>query len=791
MMIRARSLVFLILLVVGLAAVPSHAETFDAVSVAWYDDARNLLVNPAMLRVDQGLRGAYYHTYTDSSFEGDDGLFLATGRIGFGMQWFAGPNAIADRRRTFSTAASLSESFHLGVSRDTYSGRGSDFSSWDVGLLLRPSECVSLGAVARTLNRPDVRTLDLGIGLRPSTDRWTILFGGTLIQDEPLRDASFAYGIDAEPLDGVILSLRADREGDVRLGVTLNFPRVGFGTTGRFEEGYRGGIARVRWSREDFRSLYRSKGRFVALRLSGTFPDAPAGFSPLRRHAPTVSDVVGLLGRARDDDSVAGMILRLGPLDLGFGKLQEIRDALIDIRWAGKTVVCYMESVGNREYFLASACDRIAMSPSGYLGLVGLRMEIPFIKGTLDKLGIRANVEKIGEYKSAADLLTREEMSEPHREMANAILDDMYDGFVGALAEGRGLDRVEIQARIDEGPYTAPEALEAGLVDTILYPDEIEDLARSMSRERFSKIPAGALAGRMFHQTTWGTWPKIAVIYASGTIVTGESGWDFLTGVEMMGSDTISEAIRTAREDPSVRAIVLRIDSGGGSVLASDLIWREMQRTKGKKPLVVSMADIAASGGYCIACMADTIVAEPGTITGSIGVIAGKHDLRGLYDRIGVRKEILARGARASIYTDYEALTEEQRKLVRRQVRATYDDFVQKVAAGRGLPVTWVDSVGRGRVWTGAQAQEIGLVDELGGLDLAIDLARVRAGLSTSPVEILPLPYRGGVLRMLSYDVAAWLRGERLLALPLELEWATLFPKERVLLMMPYRMEIR
>jgi len=784
----------MILLAVGFAAVPSHAVAFDAASVAWYDDARNLVVNPAMLRADAGFRGAYCHTYTDSSFEGDDGLFLATGRIGLGIEWFEGPYAIANRRRTVGTAFSFSETLHLGLSWGRYSGRGSDFSSWDMGLLFRPSAYLSAGAVVRALNRPKVgderwtRTVDLGIGVRPSTDRWTVLVDGTLTPSESL---AFAYGIDAEPLDGLVLSVRADREGDVRMGVTLNFARVGFGTMGRFEEGYRGGTAHVRWSWEDFRSLYTSGGRFLTLRLSGALPDAPSGFSPLRARAPTVSDIVGLLRRARDDGSVAGMILRLGSLDLGFGKLQEIRDALIDFRASGKTAVCYMESVGNREYVLASACDRIAMSPSGYLGLVGLRMEIPFVKGTLDKLGVRANLEKIGEYKSAGDLLTREEMSDAHREMENAILDDMYDRFVGVLAEGRGMDPDALQTRIDGGPYTAREALEAGLVDTVVYPDEIEDLAGGMSQGRFSTVPAGTFAGRMPHRTAWGAWPKIAVIYASGTIVTGESGTDFLTGIEMMGSDTISEAIRTAREAPSVRAIVLRIDSGGGSVLASDLIWREMQRTKGKKPLVVSMADVAASGGYYIACLADTIVAEPGTITGSIGVIAGKYDLRGLYDRIGFRKEILARGEHAAIYTDYEALTEEEREIVRRQVRAVYDDFVRKVAAGRGLSVASVDSIGRGRVWTGAQAREIGLVDELGGLDLAIDLARVRAGLSTVPVEILSLPKRGGVLRMLSYDMAAWIRGERTVTPPLELEWAKLFPEERVLLLMPGRVEIR
>ena len=790
------SLLFVLL---GFACVPFHAGPcramgFDATSVASCDDARSVRVNPAMLGVDVGFRGIYQHTYTDSSFDGDDAIFLATRWTGFGMEWYTGPDALVARRRTFASAFPLSESVHLGLA---WSSGSSAFSSWDVGLLLRPSEHLSVGAVARALNRPKVRgerqarTVDLGVGLRPSGDRWTFLLGGTLTQDARLRDASFVYGMDAEPLDGVVLSVRADREGDIRAGVTLNLAHVGFGTMERFEKGHRGGIAHARFSRAHFRSVNKPKGRLVELKLSGALPDAPSGFSLFGGRAHTVRGIVSLFRRARNDRSVSGVILRLGRLDVGFGKLREIRDALIDFRSSGKRVVCYMETGGNREYVLASACDRIAFSPAGYLGLVGLRMEIPFVKGTLDKVGVRANLEKVGKYKSAADLLTREEMSNAHREMQNAILDDVYGRFIGTLAEGRGMDVAEVQRRIDEGPYTAREAFEAGLVDALVYPDEIEDLAKEMCPDGFLKVSAGSFSGGIPHRTAWGVPPRIAVIYASGAIVSGQSRTDFLTGIEMMGADTISRALRAAREEPSVRAIVLRIDSGGGSVLASDLIWREVHRTKGKKPLIVSMGDVAASGGYYIACMADTIIAEPGTITGSIGVFAGKYDLRRLYDRIGFRKEILTRGARAGIYTDYEELTEEQREIVRRQVREVYDDFVSKVAEGRGMSYASVDSIGRGRVWTGAQAREIGLVDALGGLDLAIELACARVGLSMERTEILSLPERYGVLRMLSYDAAGWIRGERLSAPFSGLEWAALFPEERILLLMPYRVEIR
>ena len=454
--------------------------------------------------------------------------------------------------------------------------------------------------------------------------------------------------------------------------------------------------------------------------------------------APVLHDVTRALDRAATDSRISAVWLRCRGVDAGWGKLEELRDAIGRFRHSGKKVVASLEWGSARDYFVACAADRVLLVPSGLLEVSGLMSDVAFYRGTLDKLGILADMEHIGDYKNAADVYTRDSMSVTHREATNAILDSLSKQFVEGIAASRSLPQETVAGLVERGLFSARDALEAKLVDALAYEDEVVAELEHEAGPEFPRIgPAryGAASGL-------GTGPRIAVVYASGTIVTGDSGNGALGG-SMIGSEDFGRILRDLRDDAGIRAVVLRVDSPGGSAIASDVIWREAERLKEKKPVVASMSDVAASGGYYIAMGADAIVAQPGTLTGSIGVISGKFNLRGFYDWIGMKREQIKRGRNADIFSDYSSFSDDQRRLLLAEMRGFYGDFVRKAGEGRGRSPEEIEPLARGRVWTGEQARERGLVDALGGLDRAIALAREKAGIAPSAsvrVEVHPRP---------------------------------------------------
>jgi protease-4 len=372
-----------------------------------------------------------------------------------------------------------------------------------------------------------------------------------------------------------------------------------------------------------------------------------------------------------------------------------------------------------------------------------------FYKGTLDKLKIHADMEHIGAYKSASEQWTRDSMSDAQRRATDSILDSIYGQIVGTIAESRKLTPAQVRSAIDKGLLTPEEAKSTGMVDGLLYDDEVE----SELKKKFGDYTE--LRIRAYKKS--GSWParrnRIAVISASGAIISGKGGTSSFGG-EFIGSDSLCRTLREVREDRGIRAAVLRVDSPGGSGVASDAIWREVELLKEEKPLIVSMGDVAASGGYYISMGADAIVAEPATITGSIGVISGKYNLRGFYEGwIGLHRDQIKRGENADLFTDYQGFTEAQRAIVRAQIETFYREFVHKAATGRGKKDEEIDRIAQGRIWTGAQAKENGLVDELGGLDTAVEIAKKKAGLASSEsVTLESYPRRKGLFQSLSGD---------------------------------------
>lgn len=446
------------------------------------------------------------------------------------------------------------------------------------------------------------------------------------------------------------------------------------------------------------------------------------------------SSLLTQLRKAKVDKRVGGVLLDINFPGIGWGKAYELREAIKDLRQSGKPVYAYMEIGMNKEYYIATAADKVFLPPPGDLYINGLAGEAMFYKGSLDKLGVEADVIQIGpKYKSAPDQYTKKEMGEGQREVMNALLDEYYGTFTAAIAESRKKSVEDVKGLIDNAPYNANQLKDLGLIDGALYEEQVyEEFRKALGYADGSSVRTlRASQYREIASDSLGlnTGERVAVIFASGAINSGRST-DSAFGGQMVGSDTIVQAVNDAANDTTVKAIVLRVDSPGGSALASDLMWNAIENAKKKKPVVVSMGDVAASGGYYIACNADKIIAEPTTITGSIGVFMGKPVVKGLYDWLGITNEYVMRGKNSGIFRETEKWTPEERAKMEEQTNKIYfDNFLPKVSQGRKMDAEKANSLGQGRVWTGTQAKENGLIDEFGGLEKAIDVAKQLANL--------------------------------------------------------------
>jgi protease-4 len=499
----------------------------------------------------------------------------------------------------------------------------------------------------------------------------------------------------------------------------------------------------------------------LAMRLAGRIAEEPPqdaltelAFGP----RTTVTDILEALDRARTDQRITGLVVRVGQPLMGLAKMQEIRQKIREFSQSGKFSVAYLEFATNRSYFLASACQTVILMPRSVLYVRGLMTSTTFYRGTLDKLGVHPDLYHIGDYKNAMNVYTEREYSPAHRRADQSLLEDFQRQFLHGLGEGRGLAPEEIERAISRGPFTSQEALAAKLVDRLGYADESRDLVEEKNKGSDNRLTLPEYLRRTERKGR----SKLAVIYATGTILPGHSS-ESPFGGPVLGSETMPEQFQRVRDDASVKAVILRVDSPGGAAFASEVIRREVEMTKREKPVVVSMSDVAASGGYWIAMGANKVLAEPGTITGSIGVVAGKFNLRGLYEKLGLSKDHLATTENSTMDWPFQDFTPTQRKALLKLMNETYRDFVQGVAEGRKMEVEAVEKVAQGRVWTGEQARERGLVDALGGLDAAIAAAKELAGIPMEEqVSLLYLPKAKPLLdRILDLVSSTSLLGDR------------------------------
>jgi len=487
----------------------------------------------------------------------------------------------------------------------------------------------------------------------------------------------------------------------------------------------------------------------LTLRVAGSLPDYSPD-DPFKKYFggpdQSLTGLVMQFKKAKADKRIKAILLDIDVSGVGWGKAEEIRDAIADFRSSGKPVYAYLEFGINKEYYIASACDKIYVPPPGELFINGLAADVMFFRGSLDKLGIYPDIYQIGKYKSAGDMFTQKTMTDAHREYVNSLLDDLYGRYVNAIAQARHKTPDEVRTLIDNAPYNSAKAKEAGLVDESLYRDDVEKQIKASlgykDTDTFTPVRGADYREVPPESLGLNKGERIAVIYATGDIGSGSSA-NSPSGEQSIGSDTLAKAINDAAADKTIKAIVMRVDSPGGSGLASDIIWHAVEAANQKKPVVVSMSDVAASGGYYISAAASKIIAQPSTITGSIGVLAGKPVMRGFYDWLGISNEYVLRGKTAGLFRETEKFSDEERAKFEEWIKTTYyQDFVPKVAKGRKKDAQAIDSVGQGRVWTGAQAKDRGLVDDFGGLDKAIEVAKQLANIPADKgVQRVILPY--------------------------------------------------
>jgi protease-4 len=489
----------------------------------------------------------------------------------------------------------------------------------------------------------------------------------------------------------------------------------------------------------------------LVLRLEGDIPEKP----PLELPAflggggsgLTVAQVWMTLQKAAADSHIKAIVLEPEGLSAGWGKIEEIRADLERFRKSGKPVYAFLRAPYTHDYYVALAADRIYLGPQEPLMLKGLRAESMYFRKTLDKLGVSVDVEHAGKYKDYGDMFTRSDMSPETREVMTSVVDDVYGNLVARIAEGRKKSPEEVRAIIDQGPFTAAQARQAGLVDELRFEDQVwGELKDRLRSGELKKVAAGEYMNVPMEAVGLKGQSRIALVIGEGDITRGQAGDDGSAG-NSLTSYGFDKLLRQVAADSTIKGVVVRIDSPGGEQVASDEIWRQMNLLSKQKPLVFSMSDLAASGGYYIAMTGDPIVAYPETMTGSIGVVFGKPNLHGLYDKLGITKDSVQRGKHADIDSDYTSLAGDERRILRDGIDESYKDFVGKVAEARRRAFNDIEPLAQGRVWMGSQAKARGLVDELGGLDRAIELVKKKAHIPAGErVSLVMYPPRRSLL---------------------------------------------
>lgn len=762
MSMRVLSIISILFILVSLAGAydaPGPKDVFDWVA---YPEAGNPeLVNPAGFSFISSLRLRFGMAASDSAFEGFDRISVAFPGAGISGWW---DDDVSMRKFTLSSSMNVFEniaSFGMGYSWFDPTVKASPFSGknfYTLGIIVRPLDWFSFGLVRRGgMDLPgdsDVEAVyRAGLAVRPLGEDITVVTN--LETGTVLDDYRFSAGLEIHPLEG--LAIRADAGEDyLSFGMEAGFGSAGLslGAISDDDYSYCSSRGEITFSTGPGPDLFGPSGIFVRIKASD--------FDELRQRPflgsvqPCFTETAILLDRIASDNSVSGVIVDIEGSAGSLAQLEEIRNQLQRIKQSGKKVYFYVETIGNGGYYLASCGSRIWMHPAGEISFLGLASEAFFLREFLDNVGIYPDFQHIGEYKSASDMLTRSDMSDAQRRAMTALLESFQRELTAGVANGKGLESAQLRTIIDAGSYTASRAVTAGMVDGICYQDQVEEKVGEELDRDINAISIEAYAASIPADDTWGPDSHIAVVVASGAIMRGESGSSFPFG-RVMGSETVSDFLEEASSQAGVKAIVLRIDSPGGDALASADIHHAVERIRREIPVIVSMGGVAGSGGYYIACGADRIFADRMTLTGSIGIISGKFSFGGLMENLGINVEEVSTGPMASMYSSFRPYTERERERSFDLMEDGYNLFVETVAEGRDMTFEEVDSIGRGRIWSGTDALEIGIIDECGGVVDAIYYAAMLTGMNTDEVpgvRIYPTPSFPGTMKMPGFGVS-------------------------------------
>ncbi|MFP2932506.1 signal peptide peptidase SppA [Pyxidicoccus sp. 3LG] len=727
---------------------PSRGVTLPPTGAALVDEATALSLNPAGLGYLGGSQLFYLHERNLTRDGVGDGVFLATRFLGLGagfsMEWVRG-RFEPDYRKTSLGLSLGSRTLQLGGAWHDFSSDDDDISglsSFDLGLTARPVRALSLAAVVKDLNAPEVgdvelkRKYNLGLGVRPLDERYT-LGVDWLFSEGDFRRGQATYTLNAELIPGLRLGagmshgFQSGIPVALQVAATVDTSRVGLTyAAGGTRDGLDHVVA-VRLSSESYRALRPHGGVVAMLDLNDMLA---GGTSPLvallgGRDSDPYLRMARWLDLAAKDPRLSGVVLKMEGLPgLDWGRTEELRQAVLRLRGAGKRVMAVLMSVDDRGYFVASAADRVYALPESMLYINGLSAHLQLVGGTMQKLGVHWDVARVGRYKSATEQLTLTEPSEAALETTNAYLDTQVAWYEKAVADGRRQPPERLRELWATGIAIPKRALELGLVDGVILPSELDAKVHEL-------VPGGRFSTtyspRDEREGRWGQRRRIAVVPVLGSISGGRSREDPLGFSRIAGAETVIRALERAQSDPSVVAIVVRVDSSGGDVLASHLMYQAVLEATKHKPVIASMGDSAASGGYYAAMGAHEVLALPTTLTGSIGVFYIKPALQNLLGGVlGVSQESLTRAPLADMFDSWRPWTPEEQTAAQAWVDASYDTFITEVAARRKQDKAKVHEVAQGRVWSGQDALARGLVDRLGGLPQAVDAARMRAGVS-------------------------------------------------------------
>lgn len=696
-----------------------NSEPITSPLVAIPDNTDGGLENPAGLAVSRGLSIRLDLFNSDSSFHDQGRIWLRMGNLSGHTSWGDGSST-----HHFAWGTRILKSNLLMMGSAVEWREGGKYLNF--GILSRPYNFLSVGGSwkeAWSSDDSDTSHLLLGCGIKPfnNYNRLTLLGGMEFILNGD-DDPQFSWGLNWELIKGFQFTCLTDQNQNFNVGIQVSFGHSSFGTRQTVrDEKIDGGYSYLQYNSENQYSVIPRNKNLVSFDLSQPYYDQPPRWL-IFSQGERFFDLVYSLEKNLHGQVPSYIYLNLNQYGLTWSQTEEVRELLEQYQQRGTRIIVYANDLSDHSYYLACLADKLFIQPQSYISVDGLAWHVMFISGALKKLDIEVDLAYQGEYKSAVEMFTRDDMSEQNREARKAILDRRIEQYYQAISAGRNIDISQLDRIIDQGPFSSQQALQLNLVDSLLWKDELEQyLTEEIGSPVVDLI---AEATEAYRQYNWTPPPRIALINAEGTILTGESGYNPIPiptiGGHFLGSETMIDMIRAAKNDPDIKVVVIRVNSPGGSSLASEMISREIQLCTEIKPVIISMGDVAASGGYHISAQGDRIFCDQSTVTGSIGVFAIKPVFSGMYENWGITYDTITSHANALMWSTLDTMTDQQHQKMMEGVEQNYNRFVSTVADARGMDFQQVNQIAQGRVWSGDSAVKLGLADQIGGLNQAL-----------------------------------------------------------------------